>query len=390
MSKRIHELAIPKGDVVPPCEICKNKATTKCEDCRVTHYCSEDHKLNDLKAFHRSVCNLMLDLKKERPIPFSESERRKEKNDLLQKKIKIYNLAETTARKWLLQRNPEMAYPPALIALNIAEDVWTHDSPKILYPMCLVAEVFLGLEDLKAAQDYMITASWTSHKFDVIPSDILSQLQRLRGIVYMATKLWNQAKESFTKSLHATEEKHGKCNIRMANRYGYLGLSQLNCENMDNAMDSFHTMCDKWLKHLLAQYESKTLRMATDLEMETDSAIKELEFEFMESRNVLQWMYEEIRQLGMTETTDLIMFKILCVQVLSQMRNFNGKDALVFKEEALAIATRTKQDKAVKKSKIKLMFEVLGDNYLLRWERKNNRPRTVATKYLELIKAIDI
>lgn len=36
------------------------------------------------------------------------------------------------------------------------------------------------------------------------------------------------------------------------------------------------------------------------------------------------------------------------------------------------------------------MIKLLGDDYLMRWEKKHNRPRTCATKYLEMIKAIDV
>ncbi|GIY59863.1 zinc finger MYND domain-containing protein 12 [Caerostris extrusa] len=72
------------------------------------------------------------------------------------------------------------------------------------------------------------------------------------------------------------------------------------------------------------------------------------------------------------------------------MREGRPQAVIVYKEEALATATRTKQDKAVPEKRIPLLIKILGGDYLYLWERKHNRPRTIATKYLERIKAINV
>lgn len=390
MSLRIQELAVPKGNIVPPCEICGLKATTKCEGCKQTHYCSDKHKSQDYESFHKSVCEAIAYVRKEHPIPFTEEDRKAADNALLKKKLEILKLAEIRARKWLLEDNANLALPAAVNALNITKGLVKIDSIEMICPSCLVSESHLGQGDTEKAEEYMILASWASQKHDIIPPAICAKLKRLVGLVCMNAEKWQEAREAFAEAVYATAIEYGTSDIRMAVIYGHLGLSLLKFDLEEGAMSSFHKMADKWLEFLLSQFEHKTIRCATEQEILTDEKSRELEFQYMESKTVFKLVYVGVRNLGMNEATDLINFKILCVQALQRIRDGCPDDAAVYKQEALATATRTKQDKCVPKSKVPVLIELLGDDYLMRWEKKHNRPRTCATKYLEMIKAIDV
>ncbi|GFX71382.1 zinc finger MYND domain-containing protein 12 [Trichonephila clavipes] len=390
LSKRILELAVHKGMSSVLCEICSKKATTKCETCRVTYYCTPDHKLLDAVSFHRKVCEKLAVIRSERPLPFTETDRINEAEAMLQSKKEILKLAERVTKKWLLERSIINAYPSAMIAWNMARDLRSEDSYEVIYPTCLVSETFLLLGKPSAAQQYMVQASWLSQKYDVLAATILAQLYRLRGIVLMAFENWKHAREAFAELVYVVALEYGVDDIRLGIPYGFLGLSLLKFDNIDGAMASFHKMADKWLHFMLTQYENKTMRRATETEMAEDEAKQELEFQYMEAILVFQRVYDVVRRLGISSVTDLINFKILCFQVLSEMRDNNPKEVVVYREEALATATRTKQSKCVPRKRIPLLVEVLQDDFLLRWERKHNRPRTIATKYLEMIKAINV
>ncbi|KAF8792791.1 Zinc finger MYND domain-containing protein 12 [Argiope bruennichi] len=390
MSKRIFELALPKGNISATCEICGNKATTKCETCRVTHYCSKDHKVIDAISFHKKVCQKFADIRKERPLPYTETDRINVAETLLQKKQEVLRLATSVTQKWLLERKPINAYPSAMIAWNMARDLRSHDSSEVIYPTCLVSEMFLNLGDFKAAQKYMIQASWIAQKYDILPATIISQLNRLRGMVFMTVGNWKQGLESFAEFVYAVAHEYGVADIRLGVPYGFLGMALLKFNKVDGAMSSFHKMADKWLDYMLTQYEQKTMRIATENEMASDYKIQEVEFQYMEAKNVFEWVYETVRELGMNATTDLINFKILCFQVLCEIRENNPNAAVVYREEALATAIRTKQIKSVPTKRIPLLIEILGADFLHLWEMKHNRPRTIATKYLEMIKAINV
>ncbi|GBN53685.1 Zinc finger MYND domain-containing protein 12, partial [Araneus ventricosus] len=383
-------LAVPKGNVSALCEICGNKATTKCETCRVTHYCSKDHKLIDAISFHKKVCQKLVEIRKEQPLPYTEADRINSAETLLNNKQEVLRLAESVSKKWLLERKPINAYPSAMIAWNMAKDLRSHDSSEVIYPTCLVSEMFLNLGDLKAAEQYMIQASWIAQKYDILSSAVLSQLYRLRGLVFMAAENWKQALEAFSEFVYAVAYEFGVPDIRLGIPYGLLGLALLKFDKINGAMTGFHKMADKWLDYILTQYEEKTMRSATETEMSSDVKIQEMEFQYMEAKIVFEWIYEKVRELGMNARTDLINFKILCFQVLSEMRENNPKSAVVYREEALATAIRTKQNKSVPTKRIPLLIEVLGEDFLFLWERKNSRPRTIATKYLEMIKAINV
>ncbi|GIY30915.1 zinc finger MYND domain-containing protein 12 [Caerostris darwini] len=390
MSKRIFELAVPKGNVSPLCEICGNKATTKCDICRVTHYCTQDHKLIDSISFHKKVCKKLADIRSEHSIPFSEADRIADAKALLQSKQDVLKLAETVSKKWLLERKAMNAYPSAMIAWNMSREMRSEDSSEVIYPTCLVSEMFLRLGDISAAEQYMVQASWISQKYDVLPHSILSKLYRIRGLVFMALKNWEQARTAFAEFAYAVASEYGIADVRLGIPYGLLGLSLLKFDNIDGAMANFHKMADKWLDNLLSQYEVTIMRAATETEMAADEEIQELEFQFMEAKIVFELMYEMVRNLEMNDVTDLINFKILCFQVLAEMREGRPQAVIVYKEEALATATRTKQDKAVPEKRIPVLMKILGGDYLYLWERKHNRPRTIATKYLERIKAINV
>lgn len=390
MSIRIQELAIPKGNIVPMCEICELKATTKCESCKKTHYCSDKHKSEDYHSFHKSVCEAIAYIRKEHPIPFTEEDRKAADNALLKKKLEVLKLAEIRARKWLLEENSILALPAAVNVLNITKALVKIDSIEMIWPECLVSESHLRRGDIKRAEEYMISASWVSQKHDIIPPGIFAKLKRLVGLMCMNAEKWQEAREAFAEAVYATAIECGTSDIRMAVIYGYLGLSLLKFDLEEGAMSSFHKMADKWLEFLLSQFEHKTIRCATEQEILNDEELRELEFQYLESKIVFKLVYVGVRKLGMNEVTDLINFKILCVQALQRIRDAFPKDAAVYKQEALATAERTKQDKAVPKSKVPALIKLLGDDYLMRWEKKHNRPRTCATKYLEMIKAIDV
>lgn len=393
MSKRIHELAIPKGTAIPLCELCGKKSTTKCQTCKLTHYCSEYHKTIDQKSFHHSACGIIAYIRKEHPLPFTEEDRKEAEDILLKKKQEVQKLAEIATRKWLMEENAELAYPAAMSALNFAKDLSPINSIEILYPTSLVSETYLRLGDIKVAQEYMVLASWVSQNYDKIPPIICARLQRLVGLVCMNIGKWQQAREAFAESVYATAVEYGTDDIHMAVAYGYLGLSLLKFDGdeiQNGATASFHKMADLWMRYLLNQYDLKFFRCATEEEMKANENVRELESQYMESKIVFRLLYEGIRRLGMNQTTDLINFKILCIQALQQIRDGRPHGAAVYKQEALATATRTRQHKAVPKSNLPVLIDMLGADYLMLWDEKNNRPRTAATKYLEMIKNLQI
>ncbi|GIY59862.1 zinc finger MYND domain-containing protein 12 [Caerostris extrusa] len=308
MSKEYLNLPFQKAMFPPHCEICGNKATTKCEICRVTHYCSQDHKIIDSISFHKKVCKKLADIRSEHPIPFqrrTELQMRK----LYCKASKMFlKLAETVSKKWLLERKAINAYPSAMIAWNMSREMRSEDSSEVIYPTCLVSEMFLRLGDISAAEQYMVQASWISQKYDVLPHSILSKLYRIRGLVFMELKNWEQARTAFAEFAYAVASEYGIANVRLGIPYGLLGLSLLKFDNIDGATANFHKMADKWLDNLLSQYEVTIMRAATETEMAADEEIQDLEFQFMEAKIVFELMYEMVRNLEMNKVTDLINF----------------------------------------------------------------------------------
>lgn len=385
--ERINQLAIPKGTVTyRKCEICYTGATTKCENCKVTHYCSEHHKTSDWESFHKDVCSDLVFLRSEHPILYSNAERKEQDRELKIKKMRIVQLAQEAAKKWIIAKVADYAYCSAMYAFNISEEVYGPEAIEVIYPSCLVSEAYLGLGRNSLANEYIMQAMWIARQHMIIPCHILAKLHRVNGINFMANNMWSEARRAFSENVYFLSEEYGASDIRVGVGYGYLGLAQMESQNLEGAFSFLHKMADPWLNHFLDQYIEMCLREPTERELEDDESVRELELQFQEVRSTIKLVYEALRHVEMTEETDKVVFKIYIVEYFGWMRSKNSCGGAVYREEALAAATRTKQDKAVPYCKMDNLKEALGADYILLWERKNIRPRTVATKYLERVK----
>lgn len=379
---RLNQLATPKGTyIVSKCEICVAAATTNCTNCKA-YYCNQDHKLLDWESFHQNVCSDLAFIYKEQPILFSDIQRQDQENSLRQKKMQIMQIGINTAKKWLFEGNPKYACPPATRALRFGEEIFGTDSVEKIIPYCLLAEVYLVLKKIGLAHEYIVQATWISKLHAVVPCHILAQLHRTKGLVYMHTGHLSSAKESFAEYVYFLAESYGTKDVRICVGYSYLGLSHLELENFDGAFSYFHKMADLWLNHFLNQYQKAMLRAPTEIEINADENIRMVELEYQEIRKIIMLIYEAMRRVGMKPETDKIIFKIYIIEYLGWFRKEHFSGA-VYREEALAAATRTLQDKAVPLEKMASLKEILKKDYIMLWHRQNKRPRNVATKYLE-------
>ena len=106
-------LSNPKG-VKYDCEVCGAPASILCTTCRVTYYCTAEHKAVDFKGIHEKICPLLAPLRTPPPIIGSEQERSRRQYTLKMSQSALINLTKNEASKYLVKGQFELAIPGAL------------------------------------------------------------------------------------------------------------------------------------------------------------------------------------------------------------------------------------------------------------------------------------
>ncbi|TPP62272.1 Zinc finger MYND domain-containing protein 12 [Fasciola gigantica] len=243
-----YPLANPRG-IERSCEVCGNPALLQCPLCRVTYYCGTEHQKIDWVGIHEKICNNLMSLRK--PVPFiaSEDERRKLKDEIRDKNVRMVALTQLVGQKLLFQGKPEEAVPAALQCLKFTADAYGLASVELVSPYLILAESSIGLNRLCQAETYLAQAQWTMLKTQHECSNaIRSQLHRKLGLLYAAKGDYEAALESLAKDIFYASCEFGTDHIRTAG--GYFQMAEV-----------FHAMHKREEEHCIeantkAPYES--------------------------------------------------------------------------------------------------------------------------------------
>ena len=106
-------LSNPKG-VRYDCEMCGASASIQCPTCRVTYYCTPEHRAIDWKGIHEKICPLLAPLRTPPPIIGSEQERARRQYTLMMSQSALIDLTKNESSKFLVRGQFELAIPGAL------------------------------------------------------------------------------------------------------------------------------------------------------------------------------------------------------------------------------------------------------------------------------------
>ncbi|XP_026192805.1 zinc finger MYND domain-containing protein 12-like [Cyclospora cayetanensis] len=171
--KRVSRLALPKG-AKPKCELCAEPAEYKCTAC-LSWFCSVNH----FRVAWEGVLHLIyreLNLLQETSNPVG-SERERQEQDKMRKQVAnaILNTSTSAAQTWVVQGNFKLAVAGALYAARTAEMLFGVDSTEIVPSQILLAEIYLGLQQLHSAEEllnmvYFTACEFGPTNFRIVPS----------------------------------------------------------------------------------------------------------------------------------------------------------------------------------------------------------------------------
>nr|CDS27151.1 Zinc finger MYND domain containing protein 12 [Hymenolepis microstoma] len=149
-----------------------------------------------------------------------EEERRKKMEEIQSARMKMVELARTTAMKLLFNGNYETALSAALQCLKFSSELYGNSSAELVIPYLLIAEAYIGLKQLEEAESYLAQAQWIMFKTEHECSDaIRSAVQRKLGLLFAAKGEYSLALECLAQDVYYSSCAFGASHIRTAGGY---------------------------------------------------------------------------------------------------------------------------------------------------------------------------
>ena len=183
----------------------------------------------------------------------SEEHRKQLVKETKQMRRDVLELSTSTAKKFLVQGNFQLAIPGGLLALTTAKKIYGSESLEIVESYLLLAESNLGMRNLKIVENYLsltnqVISSAESRNQDV--SNLLqSSLHRNFGRLYAAQEKYAESMQSFATDVWFSSLHQSPDNIRPAVSYFHLGGVQ---EVLGN-----HTRAEALFKKAIEIYKNQ-------------------------------------------------------------------------------------------------------------------------------------
>ncbi|TPX46886.1 hypothetical protein SeLEV6574_g02971 [Synchytrium endobioticum] len=183
----LNPLSTPKGQSVH-CELCGAQATTTCQTCRCTFYCSPGHKELDHKSVHGRICGTMHALKNAPTRPGSEEERTQNARHVQSLRMHIYSVSTERAKTWLAEQQFDLVIPAAWQSLRSALALFSRDGAlEIVTSRLILGEACCGMMQYSACEEHLAQARWQMAKSGSTDSVVKARLHRATAALQMAT-----------------------------------------------------------------------------------------------------------------------------------------------------------------------------------------------------------
>lgn len=184
------------------------------------------------------------------PIVGTQEERVRRANNVTLSKRSLIEFCMSEASKFLSLKKYQLAIPPAIQALKFSKDVDGDNSSTVVDPYLLLAEAFLGLDQVSQAEEYLSFARWIVLSNENFAHKTVSKLNQLLGRINFARGSYDVAKSDFSRSIYYSSLSSGAEAIPTALGYYSLGEVFLAQGNVENALAFFDKVVDIWYKYL--------------------------------------------------------------------------------------------------------------------------------------------
>lgn len=179
----VHPLAAPKG-VKLSCDLCQKPARLQCSQCRVTHYCGESHQLEDWKAIHEKICEIVSALHGPQIVASSAEERSHYHQQQILRKRHIVEVALQEGKRLLHSGQASLAIAASLQAVRYLTELESSEQANVVEvgPAYLIlSEAAIQLGRLSEAEQYLSQVQWLILQSPSPPPSLLASAHRNLG-----------------------------------------------------------------------------------------------------------------------------------------------------------------------------------------------------------------
>ncbi|VDL61340.1 unnamed protein product [Hymenolepis diminuta] len=193
----------------------------KCELCsQPAHLHTINHQKIDWVGIHDQICSTLQWIRQPVSVACPEEERRMKLEEIQSARMKMVELARTSAMRLLFNGNYETALSAALQCLKFSSELYGNSSAQLVIPYLLIAEAYIGLKQLEEAESYLAQAQWTMFKTEHECSDsVRSAVQRKLGLLFAAKGECQTALECLAQDIYYSSCAFGPSHIRTAGGY---------------------------------------------------------------------------------------------------------------------------------------------------------------------------
>jgi tetratricopeptide (TPR) repeat protein len=255
MEISVNPLAVPKGKKVL-CEICQQPAHLQCALCKVTCYCGQEHRDEDLVSIHEKICSILSQLKSQDTHATSESERREKAEWRREQQRKIVDIALSEGYHMLHSQNYSRVIPAALQALHHSKELYGNSDIRIVPTYMVIARAAIGSGRLEEARQYLSQAQWVILSSPNPSPEHQSQLHRNLGLLALARGETSEARRHLAEDIYQSSVAFGPETVQTAGGYFHLATAFAR-EDKPDVVISLHNQVIKiwtlYLKELLTK-----------------------------------------------------------------------------------------------------------------------------------------
>lgn len=309
--KKLNLLAFPR-DVFPICEMTGGHATVQLvTQFGQLYYASEEYAEQAWFGIIKKIAHLLPPLMIPVPVVGTQEERFRRANNLIASKRLLVDFCLSETSNLLSVQKYQLAVPAALQALKFCRQIDGTKNMSSVEPFLQLAQAFLGLRELKKAEEYLAQARWIVLNVDNCNDKTRSKLHLLMGRVSATQGDFNGAKVEFAKGIFFASKCYGAEAIATSMGYFRLGEVFLAQDQLEIALDFFDKVVDIWYKYLTGLYTSSEVkrqaalakisasqnRLVVPIEIDEDIIESLSDEQLSDGRNQLEQILDNRRKL---------------------------------------------------------------------------------------------
>ncbi|KGL82628.1 Zinc finger MYND domain-containing protein 12, partial [Tinamus guttatus] len=215
-----------------------------------------NHQEADWVSIHERICQLLIPIHASLPFVSSEKERKHGMEQLLNRQKYIMDVAQSTARRFILAGEPGKAIPAGLQALRFSVRVHGASSVHVVPAYLLLAEACMDAGYLTQATTYLSQAQWLVLKSPSCSLAVQHKLHQDLGLLHAAKGDLEQSLHHLANDVYLATCAFGPGALQTAG--GYFQMAQIFLrQNKTDVANSLFAEVAIWHAFLLKSVQTR-------------------------------------------------------------------------------------------------------------------------------------